>query len=190
VSETRPVQVVVAYDLSPGGYAALERAIEIVVRAPHHVLHIVTVLDSHRGVHKVTYESTDAMHATIRDFVSAAFADRGSSRARDRGLSIQYFVHCRIGKPATEILEVAEDVGADLVLVGSHERHGLLASTSERVVRDAKCPVMVIKPKGYKTVELEKVVEYDHPVAEYHPPHRYSYVETRTLTRPADWPLV
>jgi nucleotide-binding universal stress UspA family protein len=188
VSKTlHPVQVVVAYDLSPSGEEALTRALDIVARAPHHVLHVVTVLDDYRGGHKVGYRSADDMHGALREYIHAAFLDRERS-------DIEFFVYCRIGKPAVEILSVAEEVGADLVFVGSHDRHGidrvLSGSTAERVVRDAKCPVMVVKPKSYAEVTRQHVVQYDHPRSEYHPPHRYSYVETRMLTRPADWPLV
>lgn len=182
-----PVQVVVAYDLSPSGEEALARALEIVARAPQHVLHVVTILDEYRGGHKVGYQRADDMHGALREYVQARFTEREKPE-------IEFFVHCRIGKPAVEILQVAEDVGADLIFVGSHDRHGidrvLSGSTAERVVRDAKCPVMVVKPKTYAEVDRQKVVHYDHPLGEYQPPHRYSYIETRMLTRPADWPLV
>ena len=91
-------------------------------------------------------------------------------------------------------LALAEEVGAEMIFIGSHGRVSierfLLGSTSEVVVREARCPVMVVRERTYKDVELEKVVEYDHPHDNYIPPHRYSYVETRLLARPADWPLI
>lgn len=187
MSETRPIQVVVAYDLSPSGEVALSRAIEVVARAPQHVLHVVTVLDAHRGLHKVTYENADAMQQTLRDHVGAAFNNRPTSS------EIQFFIHCRIGKPVDEILKLSEEIGADLIFVGSHNKVSiervLLGSVSERIVREARCPVMVARPKTYKDVDLMKVVLYDHPREAYVPPHRYSYVETRLIARPADWPL-
>jgi len=187
VSETRPVQIVVAYDLSQSGEVALQRAIEVVARAPHHVLHVVTVLDGHRGLHKVTYNSAEEMQKTVRDHVGAAFNNRPTAA------EVQFFVHCRIGKPDEEILRVAEEIGADLMFVGSHNKAGLerilLGSVSERIVREAKCPVMVARPKGYKDVDLMKVVQYEHPHKDYVPPHRYSYVETRLIARPSDWPI-
>lgn len=187
MSETRPVQLVVAYDLSPSGEIALQRAIEVVARAPHHVLHVITVLDAHRGLHKVTYDNAEAMHATLRDHIGKAFNNRPTTA------EIQFFVHCRIGRPVEEILRLAEEVGADLLFVGSHNKAGiervLLGSVSERIVREAGCPVMVARPKAYADVDLMKVVQYDHPHKEYVAPHRYSYVETRLIARPADWPL-
>ncbi len=187
MSETRPIQVVVAYDLSPSGEVALRRAIEVVARAPQHVLHVVTVLDAHRGLHKVTYESAEAMQATLRDHVGAAFNNRPTTA------EVQFFIHCRIGKPVEEILSLAEEVGADLMFVGSHNKASiermLLGSVSEHIVRAARCPVMVARPKTYEDVDLMKVIKYEHTHKEYVPPHRYSYVETRLVARPADWPL-
>lgn len=187
MSETRPVQLVVAYDLSPSGEIALNRAIEVVARAPHHVLHVVTVLDGHRGLHKVTYDQAEATQRTVRDHVGAAFNHRPTAA------EIQFFVHCRIGRPDDEILKVAEEVGADLLFVGSHNKatleRFLLGSVSERIVREAKCPVMVARPKAYEDVDLLKVVKYEHATKEYVAPHRYSYVETRLIARPSDWPI-
>jgi nucleotide-binding universal stress UspA family protein len=52
--------------------------------------------------------------------------------------------------PATEtILAVADEVGADLIVMGTHGRGGLsrllLGSVAEHVLRRAKCPVLFVK---------------------------------------------
>ena len=52
----------------------------------------------------------------------------------------------RSGHPPTVILETAKEVGADIIIVGSHRpglQHYLLGSTAARVVRHAECPVLV-----------------------------------------------
>jgi nucleotide-binding universal stress UspA family protein len=53
-----------------------------------------------------------------------------------------------IGDPGPVICVVAEEIGADLVVVGSHGRGFLkqlmLGSVSEHVVRHAPCPVLVV----------------------------------------------
>lgn len=53
------------------------------------------------------------------------------------------------GDPASEILDRAERVGAELVVVASHGRSGLarffLGSVSARIVTHAPCSVLVIK---------------------------------------------
>ena len=53
------------------------------------------------------------------------------------------------GDAASEILRVAEEVGADLIVMGTHGRSGvgrlLMGSEAEAVLRRAGCPVLVIK---------------------------------------------
>jgi universal stress protein A len=53
------------------------------------------------------------------------------------------------GEPATEILRVAQEIHADLIILGTHGRTGLsrllLGSVAEQVVRRAACPVVSVK---------------------------------------------
>lgn len=53
------------------------------------------------------------------------------------------------GKPAAVILEVAERVQPDLIVIGSHGRSGLdqllLGSVTDRVLRKARLPVLVVR---------------------------------------------
>ena len=55
----------------------------------------------------------------------------------------------REGRPAGVILEVAEAVEPDLIVIGSHGRSGLdhflLGSVTERVLRKAVSPVLVVR---------------------------------------------
>jgi universal stress protein E len=51
-----------------------------------------------------------------------------------------------LGAAHREIVDLAQGVQADLVMVGAAEStHGLLGSTAERVIRKAPCPVLVIR---------------------------------------------
>ncbi len=52
------------------------------------------------------------------------------------------------GVPATEIKNHAEAIGADLIVVGSHGRHGLgllLGSTANAVLHSAPCDVLTVR---------------------------------------------
>ncbi len=55
------------------------------------------------------------------------------------------------GKPFIEIIRVAKDVDADLVIIASHGRsaiaHVLIGSTTEKVARKAPCPVLIFREK-------------------------------------------
>ncbi len=57
-------------------------------------------------------------------------------------------VHVRTGRAPREILTTAQDVKADLIIVGSHQpglEDYLLGSTAARVVRHATCSVLVMR---------------------------------------------
>jgi nucleotide-binding universal stress UspA family protein len=188
-----PVQVVVAYDFSPSSEQALARAIEVAARAPQHVLHIIIAIESHDplaggGLLKsVSYETADSVQKVVLDKVTRVFA------GRETAADIQFFVHARIGKPASEILALASEVGADLIFIGSHGKTGverlLLGSVSERVVREAKCPVMIAREKTYPDIDLMHVMKYDHARTPHREPHCYTYSNRQVILRPADWPL-
>ena len=184
-------QVVVAFDFSHSGRAALYRAIALAQRAPFHVLHFVCVIDPHAPVpaipaKKVDYEYAERVQRAIRDEVDLEL------RASTTATPIHFYVHARIGKAAEEILRLAKEVGADLILVGSRGHHGVerlvLGSVSEHVVRDAGCTVEVCRPKTYEHVDLMEVEEVE-AHRHYVPPHRYYYEDRRTTTRPPDWPI-
>jgi len=175
-----PVQVVVAYDVTASAEHALLRAVDLAAMAPHHVLHVIFVLEPSRD----TYESAERVQELLIERLTRAFTDRANAS------EIQFYVHARIGRPATEILRLAHEVGADLILIGSHGgRHRLLGSVSERVTREAKCPVTVARDKSYDHVDLMRITRYEHERHPHKEPHRYSYSDGRVITRPSDWPI-
>lgn len=55
----------------------------------------------------------------------------------------------REGKPATEIVRVARELPADLIVMGTHGRSGfqrwVLGSVAETVLRRAPCPVLTVR---------------------------------------------
>jgi universal stress protein A len=53
-----------------------------------------------------------------------------------------------VGPTKTKILKVADDLGADLIICGSHGRHGwslLLGSTANAILHGAKCDVLTVR---------------------------------------------
>ena len=56
--------------------------------------------------------------------------------------------HLEVGHPKTEIIEVANRVGADLIIVGSHGPHGitaLIGSTTNAIIHGASCDVLMVR---------------------------------------------
>ena len=74
--------------------------------------------------------------------------DRARERLVRRQLTARYIEPAR-GEAGATLLETAESLGADLVVVGRRERNALrrlwLGSVSARVVRRAECDVLVVR---------------------------------------------
>jgi nucleotide-binding universal stress UspA family protein len=70
-----------------------------------------------------------------------------SLRPSDPAVAVEYRL-CR-GDAATEIIALAQEVKADLIVMGTHGRTGvgrlLLGSVAEAVLRRAPCPVLTLK---------------------------------------------
>jgi nucleotide-binding universal stress UspA family protein len=58
------------------------------------------------------------------------------------------------GQAASAIVRQAEQVRADLIVMGTHGRSGLphmlLGSVAEKVVRTASCPVLTVRPEAFQ----------------------------------------
>ena len=63
--------------------------------------------------------------------------------------------HCMIeyGSTKNEILRVAKEKNIDLIVTGSHGKHGLallLGSTANAILHGAECDVLIVRPVGEK----------------------------------------
>jgi nucleotide-binding universal stress UspA family protein len=80
-----------------------------------------------------------------REQLAQALVERG----RQLGVDVSFLVWT--GDPGDQIVEAAEAEHVDMVLVGSHGRGPVgrlfLGSVSEHVVRNAPCPVLVVRPR-------------------------------------------
>jgi nucleotide-binding universal stress UspA family protein len=60
--------------------------------------------------------------------------------------------HLRVGAPDVEIAQLASDIGADLIVIGTHGHRGLdrllLGSVAESLVRNAPCQVLTWRRKS------------------------------------------
>ncbi|EAW31305.1 hypothetical protein GP2143_07144, partial [marine gamma proteobacterium HTCC2143] len=56
--------------------------------------------------------------------------------------------HIIVGRAENEIHSLAEELGAELIVVGSHGRHGialLLGSTANGILHGATCDVLAVR---------------------------------------------
>jgi nucleotide-binding universal stress UspA family protein len=184
-------QVVIGFDFTLSSRRGLERGLEIAARAPSHVLHVVCVIERDRPMPGIEPGPVDYQYAQR---VQEAIAHDIENLLRAAAIvdRVHFFVHARIGKAADEILAVARDVGADLILMGTKGltgvTHLMVGSVAERVVREAGCTVEIVRAKTYADVQLLNITTTE-PTNHYVPPHRYSYEDRRVTLRPDVWPL-
>jgi nucleotide-binding universal stress UspA family protein len=76
--------------------------------------------------------------------------------------TVEYLV--AVGKPATEILRVANELATDLIVISSHGRSGLrhlfFGSTTERVLRETSVPVLVTPDAGRPAASLSEIARH------------------------------
>lgn len=87
----------------------------------------------------------------------ARVLDLGLTRLRERVAKVavrsplEVRLHVRFGEPAAMLQQVAVDYDADLLIVGTRDRRGVaravLGSVADSLVRTAKLPVLVARPK-------------------------------------------
>lgn len=70
----------------------------------------------------------------------------------DRGVELQAML--RVGTPWEQILEAAEEIDADLIVMSTHGRKGfpraLLGSVAEKVIRMSSVPVLTLRHEAAK----------------------------------------
>ena len=128
--------IIVGYVDSAEGQAALDRAI---VEAQQRSARLV-VINSHKG--GAAYDKTMA---------AAAEESLADVRARLDEAGVEYEVRqlVRGEDPADDIIHVAEEVDADLIVIGLRRRTPvgklILGSNAQQVLLDASCPVLAVK---------------------------------------------
>lgn len=77
------------------------------------------------------------------------------------GLAVDH--RLEYGEPAAVILKAAQEIGADLIVMGTHGRTGLrrllMGSVAERVVRKASCPVLTVRTPMQTLLSLPSAAE-------------------------------
>lgn len=150
--------IVVPYDGSPSARAALEEAARFANEDPGMTLRIVTIIDAEsrvaallenqplpesvvpsarlRELHQQVVEEADAeLHRHI-DYI----LDRLMNR-----VIIEFLEET---SPGAQIVSYASGNNCDLIIMGSRglgALRGMLGSVSSYVLREATCPVMVVK---------------------------------------------
>ncbi len=146
-SRSHVKKLLLATDLTEASASATDEAFELAGRLEASLL-VVSVIDPGSllmpgGRFRVRLDQVRER----RELLAQELVERG----RMDGIDVSFLIWT--GDPGDMIVEAAEAEHADMVLVGSHGRGAVgrlfLGSVSEHVVRNAPCPVLVVRPTSH-----------------------------------------
>jgi nucleotide-binding universal stress UspA family protein len=168
MTEPQRLAIVVGVDFSKTGDLAVERALELSLDRGNTDLHLVNVVRSlGAGVQlelpgSPGFSSMSLGEAAeqLRHYAEERLVLNEAARGQHpKAGSVRVVTHVRLDAPAEEIAQLAADLEADLVVVGTHGRRGLsrvlMGSVAEGVVRLSPCPVLVVRPKDTSAPHIE-----------------------------------
>jgi universal stress protein A len=150
VPMTPPRTILVPVDLDDLAAVVLDYAAQLATRldAEVQVIHVVPrpVFDA---------EVPDALvQAAIGDIAESAVGKLEPIVSPHRAGRYLAAVHVELGESVTVILSAAARLDVDLIIIGSHGRHGMsrlvLGSIAEQVARRAHCPVLLVRQLPYR----------------------------------------
>ncbi len=145
-----PTRILLATDGSEEAELAALRAVDLAdaTDSELHVVHVGVVpilLETYPG----TLGYDRKLYEQIEE-VSRELLRKLSWRVKAAGGTVAG-THLRMGEVDLEIVALAEELGADLIVMGSRGlggvRRALMGSVSDSVVRHAHCPVLVVRPE-------------------------------------------
>jgi nucleotide-binding universal stress UspA family protein len=140
-----------AVDFSECSMHGLDYAISLAEEA-HASLTVVHVIELPPDIPREVHETVMLGPRSRREYLALAEEEaraRLSEAVRDRGhAAVSVDTALASGKPYREILRVAAEHSADLIVVGVHGRGAidrmLFGSTTQHLVRQASCPVLTV----------------------------------------------
>jgi nucleotide-binding universal stress UspA family protein len=137
------VVIVGALDRTTASESVVHTASRLAFTLGHSELHVLHVVEPPAVV-----ETAGAKAERLRD--ARGFIDSVAAQVSQR-LRGKVSGHVAFGRAREQILQLASDLEADLVVVGSHRKSAagrwLLGSVSQAIVADAPCAVLVARPK-------------------------------------------
>jgi nucleotide-binding universal stress UspA family protein len=136
-------RILLGYDGSEGARLALEKAAEL-ARLTGAQVHVVAV--GRVPEYAETRDEVDEAREQAERYYGR-YLEEAAAFLESRGLAVRTYLG--FGKPSEEILRLAQETGADLIVLGTRPHHPvrrrLLGATADKVVDHASCPVLVVK---------------------------------------------
>ena len=144
-----PTKILLATDGSDEAAMAAEAAAELSKQSGSeiHVAYVLPAPAQLIGHHLYSAEMRESLLGAAEREAETFLKDRAEQIGADGGKLAE--THLRSGEPDKEILRLAEELGAGLIVIGSRGlgavSRALMGSVSESVIRHAHCPVFVVR---------------------------------------------
>lgn len=140
------MKILVAHDGSAKADKALDVAAGIAGKSGGSVVIVNVVPDLCLSSEEIGTESCELVSRSLTDEAGGAMR-KVEARLAEKGVVAELLV--KDGRPADAILDAADEVDADLIVVGSTGKHGalrmLLGSVSSRVAEYSTRSVLIVK---------------------------------------------
>ncbi len=141
-----PTKILLATDGSRDAELALRTAVDL-ANSTNSELHVVTVSPGYPA-----YDVRNpAVVAELRQRAEDILEDQTEKIEQAGGEAAQKHLRVSERHRADQIVRVAQDIEAGLIVMGSRGlggiRRALMGSVSDSVVRHAHCPVLVVRPE-------------------------------------------
>jgi nucleotide-binding universal stress UspA family protein len=149
-------RILVPLDFSPASTEALDYAVSLAkqFRAAIHLVHVYPPdeASSVPGAGHLLLRSAEAIEHLNEELTGIHRKHVPTFRPEN--------CHVRTGQPYQEIVCLAREIDADLIALSTRGhsglKHLLLGSTAERVIRSARCPVLVVRKQKQKSKATSK----------------------------------
>ena len=156
----KPFRIVAAVDVDDTAHSTWGMAAALMAnpKAEVSLLHVIRA--SEREVRNDTGEISALVeegHRQVQAMLAEELGD-ASHPLRER-----VDIYVGVGEPSAQIIQLAVDLEADLIIVGTNDRKGLermmLGSVSSGVFKRAPCSVLVARSSHFEGLEKTPVVE-------------------------------
>jgi nucleotide-binding universal stress UspA family protein len=140
-------RILVPTDFSAPSKQAIAYAFELAqtLGATLVLLHVIEELPSYIG-----FLPPEETRKDLEDLAGRARLDLAQVAPQAQDGKIEVTCQAVVGAPAPKIIEVAQEMKADMIVIATHGRtgfrHFVMGSVAEHVVRIALCPVLTIRP--------------------------------------------
>ena len=144
-----PTRILVPTDFSEYSDRAIKQAVDIAEQnnAKIYLLHVVDRLQQCAIDYCIPVETMMKVQSDSEKEASRKMQDEAKKITQAKKIDVTFDV--KSGVPFEEILKGQQERKADLIVIASHGRTGimksLIGSVAEKVMREAKCPVLLVR---------------------------------------------